>query len=341
MNKILLTFLLFSSSIFATSNVLNLYMWSNYIPNKVIQQFETETHIKVNIAEYDSNETLFAKLKTAQNAGYDIVIPSSYYIAKMRNNNMLHKLDHTKLPNLKYLNPDLLNKPFDPHNQYSIPYTWGTTGIVVNKKYLNPKDIQNWSDLWNPKYKNQLLILDDVREGFAIALLTLGYSINDTNPQHIKRAYLKLKQLMPNIKLFNADAEQTVYIDEDVRVGMGWSGDIYLSQQENPNLLYIYPKDGFAIWIDCLAIAKNAPNIENAYKFINFIMRPEIAKEITMLQGFATPNLKAIKLLPKAIQNSKVINPDTAILKHGQFQNDIGQANQLYTKYWNLLKIGG
>ncbi|MCK4608693.1 MAG: spermidine/putrescine ABC transporter substrate-binding protein [Gammaproteobacteria bacterium] len=337
----LLLLLFTATALAATDNVVNLYMWADYMPMSVIKQFEQQTGIKVNVAEYDSNETLYAKLKTAPNAGYDVIIPSSYYVAKMRKEGMLHKFNKAKLPNLKYLMPSLLNKPFDPHNNYSLPYLWGTTGIVVNKKYINPNSIKTWADLWNRKYKNQLLILDDVREAFSIAFINLGYSINDTNPEHIKAAYQRLKQLMSNIKLFNSDAEQNVYIDEDVLIGMGWNGDIYNAQKENPDLVYIYPQDGFSIWIDCLAIAKNAPHINNAHKFINFIMRPEITKEIVLAQGFSSPNTAATKLLPKAIQNNPIINPDPKILQRGHFQNNIGDSVALYTKYWDLLKIGG
>ncbi len=186
------------------------------------------------------------------------------------------------------------------------------------------------------------MMLDDMREVFSIALITLGYSINDTNPEHLKQVYLKLKQLMPNIKMFNSDAVQNILIDEDAYIGMEWNGETYIARQENPNLVYIYPQDGFPIWIDSLAIVKNAPHLNNAYKFINFLIRPDIAKKIALYSGYSSPNLAAVKMLPKNMQNNPVINPYQKTLQKGQLQLDLGAAaNKLYIKYWELLKIGG
>jgi len=328
-----------STSVYAEKNVLNIYAWSGYIPDTVIKQFTKETGIQVNLSEYDSNETMYAKLK-ASSAGYDIIIPSSYFIERMTKQNMLQKLDKNELPNFKNLNPVLLHKPYDSENNFSIPYLWGTTGIVVNSKYFKEGEITKWQDFWNPKFKNQLMMLSDIRDVFGMTLLTLGYSPNDTKPEHIKEAYLKLKELLPNIKIFNSDAEQTIYIDEDAIIGMGYNGDIHLTQQENPDVKFIYPKEGFTIWIDCLAVIKNAPHLQNSYKFINFILRPDVGKEISEEIGYATPNLAAIKLLPKEEQNDKTINPDAETLKHGELQVDVGQALPMLSKYWEKLKIG-
>lgn len=323
----------------ASNNVLNLYSWSGYVPNEIIQQFTKETGIKINISEYDANETMYAKIKASPQTGYDIIIPSNDFVERMGKQNMLTKLDKAKIPSLKNINPGLLNKPFDPGNQYSVPYLWGATGIVVNAKYIDPKTINYWRDLWNPKYKNQLMMLNDLREEFAVGMLVLGYSVDNKNPEHIKQAYLKLKELLPNIKIFNSDLEQTIYIDEDAVIGMGWNGDIHLTQEENPDVKFIYPKDGFVIWIDSMIIPKNAPHTENAYKFINFILRPEIAKQISLTTGYTTPNLAAIKMLPKEVQSNPTINPDEKTLERGQLQRTLGDAAPVYEKYWEMLKI--
>jgi spermidine/putrescine transport system substrate-binding protein len=324
---------------FAADNSVNVYTWSGYIPNEVIQKFTKETGIQVNISEYDSNETMYAKLK-ASSAGYDVIIPSSYFVERMMRQNMLHKLDKSQIPNFKNLKHTLLNEPYDPNNDYSIPYLWGTTGIVVNSKYFKKGEITSWKDLWNPKYKNQLMMLNDVRDVFAMALLALGYSVNDSDPKHIERAYLKLKELLPNIKIFNSDAEQTIYIDEDAILGMGYNGDIHLTQKENPDVQFIYPKEGFTIWIDCLAVVKNAPHLANTYKFINFLLRPDVAKITSEETGYATPNEAAIKLMPKEYRGDKTINPDALTLKRGRIQSDTTDVLPIYAKYWELLKIG-
>lgn len=321
------------------AEIVNIYNWSEYLPADVINQFEKETGIKINYSTYGSNETMYAKLKSAPNAGYDIVVPSTYFIDRMRRQSMLQKIDKTKLPNFKNLNPELLNKSFDPHNDYSIPYLWGATAIVVNDKYYPKGSITGWTDFWHNDLKNQLLLLDDTREVFAIALFLLGYSVNDTNPNHIKAAYEKLEQLLSNVKLFNDEAVRNIYIDEDATIGMGWAGDIFLAHQENPHVQCVYPKEGFIISMDNIVLVKNAPHIENAYKFINFILRPDIAKRISLNAGYATPNLAAYKMMPKDILNNPIIYPDQNTLHRGQFQEDVGDAAAIYEKYMELLKI--
>jgi spermidine/putrescine transport system substrate-binding protein len=331
--------LFFFSALCLAYQEVNVFSWSGYLPSEVIQQFTKETGIKVNLSEYDTNETMYVKLKTSPKVGYDVIIPSTYLIDRMRKQNMLYKLDKSLIPNLQYINPTLLNKPFDPHNEYSIPYLWGVTGIVVNSNYLNPKEITSWKDLWNPKYENQLMMLSDFREVFSMSLLTLGYPANTTNPEQIKNAYLLLKKLLPNVKIFNSDVEQTVYIDEDAIIGMGWNGDISISQGENPALKFIFPKEGFVIWIDCLAITGNSLHPENAHKFVNFLLRPDIAAKIALATKYASPNLEAIKMLPKTVQENPVINPPASILARGQFQTDVGSAISIYEKYWELLKL--
>jgi spermidine/putrescine transport system substrate-binding protein len=339
--KLFLLFLfIFISFTARAAEVLNVYNWSNYMPDDVIQQFEKETGIDVNYTTYDSNETMYAKLKADPNAGYDIVVPSTYFIDRMQRQDMLKKIDKSKLTNFKHLNPDLLNKPYDPHNNYSIPYLWGTSAIVVNDKYFPKGAITSWADFWSEKLHDQLLLLDDTREVFGMALITLGYSANDTNPQHIQQAYEKLKALLPNVKLFNDEAVQNIYIDEDVTIGMGWTGDIFQANEENPHVQFIYPKEGFIISMDSLAIPKGAQHIENAYKFINFLLRPDIAKKISMEVGYSTPNLTALKMMPKNILNNRIISPDSATLRRGQYQTDVGSTDKVYEKYLELLKMG-
>lgn len=309
------------------------------MPPEVLDQFQRETGIHVNYSEFDSSETLYAKLKTNPKIGFDIIVPGSYYIPRMAQEGMLLRLDHNKIPNIRYLNPNLPNRPYDSDNTYSLPYTWGVTGIAVNKRYHNPKDIRTWKDLWSNELKNQILMLDDMREVFSIPLMIMGYSVNDTNPEHIKQAYEKLRELLPNIRLFSS-APQSIYVDEDATVGMVWNGDAFQAQGENKNLAFIYPRDGFVLWVDAIAIPKYAPHIENAYQFLNFINRPNVAAKIALYNGYSSPNMAAIKLLPKNIRNNPVFNPPTTVLQRAVMENDLGPANAIYEKYWQLLKMG-
>lgn len=317
----------------------NVFVWADYIPQTVIQLFEKQTGIKVNLSEYDSNEDLYAKLKADPHSGYDVVVPSSYYVQRMVQEGMLRKINHQPLSNRRYLNPLLLNKSFDPGNQYSYPYVWGSTGIAVDKRYWDPKTIHRWSDLWQPRFKNQLLMYNDAREVFAAALIVLGRSINERDPRYIKLAYEKLRQLSPNVRLYSTDAATNVFADDDVTVGMAETGDIIRARLANKNLVFIYPQDGFAVWEDCLAIPKYAPHYQNALTFINFLMRPKVGAMISMTQGYSTPNLKSKALLPKQFREDPLMYPSQQTLKRSQMENDVGAARDIYLHYWELLKL--
>lgn len=332
----------FAKPIFAATEIVNIYAWPGVIPDAIIQQFENETGVKVNFSTYDSNETMYAKLRATKNAGYDVIEPSSYYVDRMRRQHMLEKLDKSQLPNFKHINPEFLNQSYDPKSEYSMPFIWGVTGIFINTDYYKKADVKRWSDLWDKKYNDQLMFLNDSREVFSVGLRVAGYQDSDSNPQHIKNAYLKLKELMPNIKLFNSDAVISIFIDEDAAIGMAWNGDLFKAKKENPKLDFIYPEDGFVIWVDNLAIPKNAPNLTNAYKFLNFLARPDIAKAIALDSNYPTANLTAQKSLPAEIRNSPIVYPSADVLRRGRFQTDIGdEALALYEKYWEQLKMGG
>lgn len=331
-----------SQYVFAADNIVNIFTWSEEIPHTVIAQFEKETGIKVNYATFDSNEMMYAKLRATKGASYDLIEPSSYYIDRMRKQGWLTKLDKTRLPNIKHLDPFFLNTPYDPNSQFSIPFVWGVTGVFLNKEYFQKNGLQNWADLFDKKYINQLMFLDDAREVFGIALLMLGYSINDANPDHIKQAYYKLKSLMPNVKLFNSDAIISILIDEDATVGMVWNGDLFKARLENAKLQFVYPKNGFEIWVDNFAILEKAPHKDNAYKFLDFLMRPEIAKTVSMKINYSSANLTAKNLMPPEIKNNPALYPSYATLRQGEFQTDIGDSTfMLFEKYWEQLKIGG
>jgi len=330
---------------FANDNVVNVYTWSQEIPHSVIKQFQTETGIKVNYTAFDSNEAMYAKLRTNKHIGYDVIEPSSYYIDRMRQEGMLEKLDKTKLPNFVHLDPFFTNLSYDPHSQYSIPYIWGVTGIFINKNYFSAEklsQVNHWSTFLDKNYVNQLMLLDDAREVFSMALRMLGYSVNDSNPAHIKEAYLKLKELISNVRLFNTDAVISILIDEDAYIGMAWNGDLFKASLENPNLAFVYPKEGFEIWIDNFAIVKQAPHLENAYKFLNFMLRPDIAKIVSMSINYSTANLAALNLMPSAIKNNDILYPPHQLLLKGEVQKDIGkQASSLFENYWEQLKMEG
>lgn len=339
MKRLLVLFfaLFFIVSCNRNKNVLNVYNWTEYIPSEVISQFENETGIKVIYSTYDSNELMYSKLKIAGGSGYDLVFPSTYFVSKMAKEGLLEKLDHNKLPNINHLNPALMNMSFDEKNQYSLPFLWGTTLIAYNEKYIKP-DITSWRDLWREEYKGQIILNNDVREVFQMALILLGYSGNSSDEKEIEEAYNLLTSLVPNVRIFDSDSPKLPLINEEVRVGMVWNGEIYRAQLANPNIKYVIPKEGPLIWMDCMSIPKGAKNIENAHKFIDFLLSPEISKILREDSGYLTPNLTDLNSLPEALRANSLINPSAEDLQGAEFQTDIGDAVLVLEKFWEKLK---
>jgi len=332
---------LVSASAFAADKVLYLYNWSEYLPESVIEGFEKETGIKVVYSTFDSNEAMYAKLRLvdAKNS-YDLVVPSTYYVSKMRKEGLLAPIDKGKLIGFDKIDPKLLNRFFDPGNEYSVPYLWGSTGIAINTDKVKPGSVTKWADLWRSEFKDRLLLTNDMREVFHVGLRVLGYSGNSTDPKQIEAAYKKLTTLVPNVRVYDSEAPRMPYLEGETDAGMIWNGEAYQAHGENPAIEYIYPEEGAALWMDSLVIPKNARNVDSAYRFINFVLRPEVGKAISEEIGYATPNMGSLALLDETLRNDRTVYPNTMDLKNTEFQVDVGDAVKVYEKYWELLKAG-
>jgi spermidine/putrescine transport system substrate-binding protein len=329
-----------AAAIAVEPQTLVVYNWAEYLPKKVLQQFTKETGIKVRYSTYDSNEAMYAKVKTVKGAGYDILVPSTYYVDRMRREGLLQPLDKSRLINLGNLNPRLLDQPYDPNNQYSIPYLWGTTGIAYDTDKVQPGTLTRWAELWDPAYRNKLLLLNDMREVFSMGLKVLGHSINTTDKSQIQAAYEKLAEIMPNVRVFDAESPKTKFLAREVAAGMLWNGEAYMANKENSGIRYVYPKEGAMMWMDSLVISAGAGNVDGAYQFIDFVLRPEIARQISEEVGYSSPNLAAIKLLPEKVRNNPTVYPSDEDLKNAEFQSDVGEALPVYDQYWQRLKAG-
>ncbi len=317
------------------------YNWAEYIPEGVLEAFTAETGIEVEYSTYDNNETMVAKLQLQGGKGYDVVVPSTYLVSRMRKEGLIQPIDKALLPHYKHLDPALLDKPYDPGNQYSVPYLWGSTAIGVDGSVVDANSIHSWADLWDPKWKGQLLLIDDVREVFHMAYKINGHSTNTQDPAEIEQAYTTLKRLMPNVRVFNADAPREPFLAGDVALGMLWSGEASMAQAENPNIVYVYPDEGAGFWIDNFVIPAGAEHVANAHKFIDFMLRPEVAKQAVEAIGYATPNLSARALLDASLRNDPIIFPPSEVVQAGEFQEDIGDAAMtLMNGYWEQLKSG-
>lgn len=325
----------------SSAETLNLYNWSEYMPQQIIDGFEEETGITVNYTTFDSNEAMYAKIKLLDDSSqYDLAVPSTYYVEKMAKEGLLQEIDKSKLTNFNNLDTSFVNTKVDPENKYSIPYLWGSTGLAINGDVVDPASVNSWSDLWRPEFAGQVMLTNDMREVFGMALMTLGYSGNSTNPDEIKAAYEQLTKLMPSVKTFNSDAARMPYIEGETNVGMIWNGEAVMANDEGlTSLEYKYPSEGAILWMDNFVIPKNAAHVDAALKFIDYVLRPENAQVISDEIGYATPNKAAREQMPDEIKNNPAIYPDAATLARSEFQEDVGDdALQVYQQFWDKLK---
>jgi spermidine/putrescine-binding protein len=325
------------------SSVLNLYAWSEYVPQGLLDDFTKQTGIKVNYDTYSSNEELLAKLQAGA-SGYDLIIPSDYTIEIMIRQGMLDELDLSKIPNFANLGDSFKNLDFDPGNKYSVPYQWGTTGLVYDKSKV-PFEPKRWADLWDPAFANRLVVLDDGREILGVVLQMLGYSKNTTDQGQLDAAKQKLLELKPNIRLFDSDSPHTALLNGEAWAGIIWNGDASLAYRENPNIVYICPEEGCGIWFDNLAIPKNAPHKDAAIKFINFILSPKASVLITEEFPYSSPNTAGLEYLktsdPQLYQSYMDFsgtNPSKEFLAHATPIRDVGEATTIYDRIWTEIK---
>ncbi|MCB1760072.1 MAG: extracellular solute-binding protein [Gammaproteobacteria bacterium] len=333
--------LLLSAATAAEEKVLYLYNWSEYMPEEILDRFQRESGIKVVYSTYDSNEAMYAKLRLLDSDNsYDLAVPSTYYVSKMRREGLLAKIDKSRLKNYRNLDEKLLNRPFDPDNDFSIPYLWGSTGIAVNTDLVEAGAVKGWRDLWKPEFKERLLLTNDMREVFHIALRVLGYSGNDSDPAHVEAAYRELLKLVPNVRAYNSEAPRMPYLEGETDAGMIWNGEAFMAKQENPAIDYVYPEEGAILWLDSLVIPKNARHTAHAHQFIDFILQPDVAAQISEEIGYASPNRAAVATLDAEVRDNRSVYPHADDLINAEFQTDIGDAVTVYQKYWEKLKAG-
>lgn len=325
-----------------TSKEVNLFVWTEYIPQDIIDCFELVYGVKVNRDEYSANEEMYAKL-SAGGANYDLVIPTDYIVDLMGRQGLLQKLDKSKLP-MSNFDPNYLGLPFDPNNDYTIPYQAGTDAMMVNTEKVTDLPA-SFADLWNPEYAGRMVFLDDSRAVIGITLLTLGYDPNTTDPAQLEEAKARLAELTPNIKLFDSDSPKTALIGGDVDLGFIWTGEAVLAQQENPALKYIYPSEGPIVWQDNWAIPASAPHTDAAYAWLNYNLQPELFWLMLRDFPYSNPNKAALDYakanqpeLYQAYIDSNVTNTPADVLQRGHRVEDVGEATPLYDRIWTEVK---
>ena len=307
---------------FSDGNTLTIYNWGDYIEPELITKFEEESGYKVSYETFDSNEAMYTKVKQGGTA-YDLSIPSEYMIDKMAEEGLLIELDHSKIDGLENIDPRFLDLPFDEGNKHSIPYFWGTLGIIYNDKMVT-EEITSWSDLWEPSYANSLLLIDGAREVMGLALQSEGYSLNETDPMILTEIAEKLKDITPNVKAIVADEIKMYMIQEEAAIAVTFSGEASEMLWENENLHYVIPEEGSNLWFDNIVIPKTARNIDGAYAFINFMLEPENAAINAEYVGYATPNQTAIELMDPEITSDEQFYPSDEIMDKLEVYENLG-----------------
>lgn len=318
-----------------------LYNWSNYIDPDVLGEFTKETGISVVEEIYDSNETLRAKLLAGAD-GYDVIVPSGVMVSTLIREGLIDKIDLSKIPNLKHLDPFFRGLYFDPKDEYSVPYLWGSTGIGYRKDLVAPAP-DSWAALFDPKliakYKGKLSVLDDPRETVSAALQYLGYSINSTDPMEIDAAVKVLLLQKPFLSRYDSEVYNDFLVAGDTLVAHGWSGTLNKAIQKNPNIAYVVPKEGGIMGVDCLTIPKSSKNKEAAYKLIDFIMRPAINARIVNKTSYPSANKAAQEFIDKSILSNPSIYPPRAAIEKMEWLKDVGVHSDLYEKAWEKVRL--
>jgi spermidine/putrescine transport system substrate-binding protein len=331
--------LLLSASAWAQKNKLNIFIWSEYMDPKIIEQFSRENDCKVTIDLYEDNESMMAKLQGGGTSLYDIVVPSDYIISALIKNNLLAPLRKENVPNLKNINPDFLNREYDPGNKYTSPYLWGTVGIYMRKKPGETVD-ETWGLLFDPaKSIGTFLLMDDARAMIGAALRYKGYSLNTTDKKQLREA----RDVMIEAKKRSIGFEGGVGIKNKVlanvcKLGVAYNGDAVRGMKDDPDTYYFVPREGSEIWVDNLAVPARAPNRDMAEKFINYILDAKIGAQLANYIRYATPNAAAREFLNPADLKNTAIYPSPEQMKTLEFVKDLGSKTAWYDELWTSIK---
>lgn len=318
-----------------TQNQLNIFTWPGYISDEIRSDFEKEFGVKVILDTYGSNEDLLAKLKAGA-SGYDIIMPSDYMVSKMIQLELLAKLNRDKITNFEKISPFYLDKYFDPNNNYSIPYTFGTAGIAYDSSVITSV-VDSWNVFWDENNKNQFSMLDDQRETPGVALKLLGYSLNTNDINQLQQAKEKLIEQRDLVKQYKNEAEELL-ISGDVVMAHCWSGDAFRAAEKRPSIKYVIPKEGSSQFIDNVCIPKSAPHTELAHKFINYLLRPDINAKISTFTMYGTCVPAAQEYLPKKLLEHEYIYPSKETMESLEWLKDLGNFTQKYSRVWDEVK---
>lgn len=322
--------------------VVYVYSWGDYLNPEVLQLFEKETGIHVILDEFDTNESMYPRIAEGA-VHYDVLCPSDYMIQKLISNDLIQPLDFNKIPDAKkYIGEEFFKQAesFDPGNKYSVPYCWGTVGIIYDKtKVTDPVD--SWNILWNEKYKGQILMQDSARDALMIPLKIMGKSLNETDKEVLAKAQEMLVKQKPLVQAYVVDEVKDKLINSEAAMGVVFSGEAPIILMENPNMAFSIPKEGTNFWIDGWVITKDSQNVDNAHRFIDFMCRPDIAAKNFDHLGYSTPNTGVRELVEdEELKNSPIAFPSPDVYKGQETYKYLGnQMDEYYNSLWMKVKV--
>lgn len=316
--------------------VLNVYNWGDYIDEDIFDTFEEETGIEINYETFATNEEMYTKIKKG-GTQYDIAIPSDYMIEKMIKEDLVEPIDLTKIPNYSNIDSRFKGLAFDPNNEYSVPYFWGTVGIIYNKDLIT-EPIDSWNVLWDEAYNGQFTMIDSQRDSIMVALKKLGYSMNTKDLGELEAAKNALIEQKPLVLAYVGDNVKDMLISEEAAMAVVWSGEASAVIQEYDNFEYVLPKEGSNMWFDNIIIPKGAKNIDAAHQFIDFLCRGDIGFKNADYVGYATCNTETMKLLDPALLGTTYAYPDEALLENFEIFSDPGDFIMEYDRIWTEIK---
>lgn len=321
----------------APKQVLNVFNWSEYLPQSVIDKFQKQYNVKVNYSTFSSNEEMLAKIM-AGGSQYDVAVASDFMVEILSKQGLVEEINKDNIPNIKNLDKTRLGLDYDKENKYSLPYMWLAGIIGYDSSKIKEGEITSYADLWNPKYKNSITVLDDERAIIGMTLKKLGYSLNETSDEALEKAKNELKKLQPNIKSYDSDSPKTNLINGESSIIFAWGAESSLARRENSKVKYVMPKEGLFLQQDNFVIPKGAQNVDLSEKFINFIMDPEISAEISKSFPYGNPNEKAKELMDKKMINDEAVYPPEEAVKKGEYLKDIGSKITKFDNIWSAVK---
>ncbi len=319
--------------------VVNVFNWEDYIDESVLQMFEEETGIHVNYMRFTTNEDMMVQVE-ANPSAFDVVFPSDYMVERMLRKGLLEEINYDHIPNAQYILENLRNPDYDPNGAHSVPYMWGTVGILYNTTMVDDP-VDSWEILWNTKYANNVFMLDSIRDSMGITLKLLGYDLNTREYPELRAATdkLVLQKTSGMVKAYQVDETKDKMINNEAALALMWSGDAQYAIDLNPDLAYAVPKEGSNVWVDPMVIIKGCRNLENAEKFIDFLCRPDIAVLNCEEICYSSPNSEAINLMGEEYTENPVLNPSQETIDRCEFFHDIEEnVMPIYTTLWNEVK---